>query len=150
SFGVELERPSVGSLAVTGFLSAQKNVTDLVAGCLGHVPCQIVERIDGSTYGLEVLVKRPITKRFSGWISYTLSRVTRTYQGIPLVSAFDRSQSFAGVGLVNFGSGYRAGLRGTYYSGRPAFPELSNGVSNYASFSFRPGDAFEHRLPDFF
>jgi hypothetical protein len=106
--------------------------------------------VDGTTYGVELLLKRPIGKHLWGWLSYTLSRAERTFQGEPYLSPFDRTQSFSGVASYNFGSGYRAGLRATYYSGRPDTPTLDPSGQATQVFAFRPNEIDQHRLPDFY
>jgi hypothetical protein len=150
SVGSELTLPSRFLLSLTGFYGLIDNATDYVSGCGQRSPCSVVDRVSGRTYGIEILLKRPITNRFSGWISYTLARAERTFEGYDYLSPFDRTQSFAGVGTYNFGSGYRAGFRATYYSGRPEVPVIDAQGLGGAGFAFRRGDVAQHRLPDFY
>jgi hypothetical protein len=150
SLGSELTLPSRIFVSLTGFYGLIDNATDYVSGCGRRVPCSLVDRVSGRTYGVEILVKRPITNRFSGWLSYTLSRAERTFEGYEYLSPFDRTQAFSGVGTYNFGSGFRAGFRATYYSGRPEVPVLEAEELGGAAFAFRRGEVAQHRLPDFY
>jgi hypothetical protein len=126
------------------------NATEYISGCGDRTErCSIVDRVSGKSYGVEFLVKRPIGRRLWGWVSYTLSRAERTFEGQPYLSPFDRTQVFSGVASYDFGRGYRAGLRATYYSGRPDTPTIQfSGQS--PSYPFRPGEMPQHRLPDFY
>ena len=45
-------------------------------------------RTNGTAYGFELFIKRKLTEHFGGFLSYTLSRSTRDYQGQQFVSAF--------------------------------------------------------------
>lgn len=77
-------------------------------------------RTRGSAYGLELFVKRKLTSRLGGFVSYTLSRSTRAYDTSSFVSSFDRTHvGNAAVGY-DLGRGFRAGTRVVFYTGLPA------------------------------
>ncbi len=77
-------------------------------------------RTRGSAYGLELFVKRKLTSRLGGFVSYTLSRSTRAYDTSSFVSSFDRTHvGNAAVGY-DLGRGWRAGTRVVFYTGLPA------------------------------
>ena len=89
--------------------------------CLDH-------RVRGRTIGLGVMLRRSITKRLTGWISYTLSRTTRTTQvyllgrrgtQTEIPGDFDRTHVLNVIGSYDLGRGWRAGARFFFYTGRP-------------------------------
>jgi TonB family protein len=93
-------------------------------------------RTTGSAYGLEVFLKRRMTSRFGGFLSYTLSRSTRSYQNREYIASFDRTHVFNVAAAYDLGRGFRAGSRIMFYSG---LPKVSSGEA---------GDSA--RLPAFF
>ena len=85
-------------------------------------------RVRGRSVGLELLVKRAITERLSGWVSYTLSRTTRATQiyllgrrgnHAEIPGDFDRTHVVNVIGAYELGRGWRAGGRFFFYTGRP-------------------------------
>jgi hypothetical protein len=76
-------------------------------------------RTMGKAYGLELLLKRKLTKKLGGFLSYTLSRSTRTYDGRSYVASFDRTHVGNLAVAYDLGGGWRAGVRLTGYSGLP-------------------------------
>jgi hypothetical protein len=76
-------------------------------------------RTMGKAYGFELLLKRKLTKKLGGFLSYTLSRSTRTYDGRTYVASFDRTHVGNLAVAYDLGSGWRAGVRLTGYSGLP-------------------------------
>ncbi len=119
------------------------------------------ERVGGRTYGLELLLRRSLTQKLTGWISYTLSRTTRqtrtaaytleslqtetartkvvTDQEIP--GDFDRTHVLNVIGAYDLGRGWRAGARFYFYTGRP----YSRQAFGYTVPPFN-----EERYPDFY
>ncbi|MGH8749748.1 MAG: hypothetical protein ACREU5_11655, partial [Burkholderiales bacterium] len=83
SQGVEVALPADFIATLTGFLSGWSGLTDLTANCVQLMPpdgprqCPDDQPVHGMAYGLELLVRRPLSKRLTGWLSYTLSRSTR-------------------------------------------------------------------------
>jgi hypothetical protein len=94
-------------------------------------------------------LQRALTERLSGWVAYTLSRAERWIGNVPYLSPFDRTHVVSAVLSYDFGRGYRAGVRGTYYTGRPDIPSFAY-PGSMTDFEFSPGQVPEHRLPDFF
>ena len=154
SQGVELALPADVSLGVTAFLSDWTALTDLTAGCVQIEPAIVPPAppggrasipwtcadddapVRGRTFGLEVLVRRPITKRLSGIVSYTLSRSTRqahffTAQGETVLatvpSELDRTHVLSVAMAYDFGVGWRAGTHFVFYTGAP-YSNLSGNV----------------------
>ncbi len=137
SVGVELDLPGDIQATVTGFHSAFFNMTD----ALGTAPPSardfsqsFVARVVGSGTGLEVAVRRRLTRKLGGFLSYTLSRSNRevikhyvrdflardvdfTAHSAP--STFDRTHVLNLALGYDFGRGYRAGARFVFYTGYP-------------------------------
>jgi hypothetical protein len=148
SFGEGFEARLPGDLKAraTAFYQADHDVSDYVSACGSLLDCSSVASVDGRTYGLEVLVQRPLTRRLGGWLSYTLSRAERTVSGLQYLSPFDRTHALAAVLHYDFGSGVGAGVRFTYYSGRP-----DTGTTDRTSpVAFSIQQIGQHRLPDFY
>jgi hypothetical protein len=96
-----------------------------------HAPpyvCPNTQPTHGQAYGLELLVRRPLTKRLSGWLSYTLSRSTRQAHFITptgndaiaeVASEFDRTHVFNAIIGYDLGRHWRVGGRLVFYTGTP-------------------------------
>lgn len=78
------------------------------------------ERFDGTSIGLELSVKRRLTKRLGGLFSYSIGRADRVGpQGEHVPSGFDRTH-VANLALTyDFGKGWRGGVKNLFYSGTP-------------------------------
>ena len=148
--GVEVRLPLDMRATVTGFYNYDHDTSDFVGDC-GTLAanCNIVDRVDGRTYGLELLLKRALSKNLTGWLSYTLSRAERRIGNVPYLSPFDRTHVLSAVLSYAFGAGYRVGARATYYTGRPDIPSFAFPGSQ-TDFEFAPGQVAQHRLPSFF
>ncbi len=139
--GAELRLPWSLKARITGFFNADRDVSDFVATCGASLACTSVTSVDGSTYGLEVLVERALTRKLGGWVSYTLSRAQRVLGDTLYLSPFDRTHVLSVVAHYDLGRGYGAGARATYYTGRPDIPP-EPGVA--------PSAPIQHRLPDYY
>jgi hypothetical protein len=76
-------------------------------------------RTMGKAYGFELMLKRKLTKKLGGFLAYTLSRSTRTFNGRSYVASFDRTHVGNAALAYELGRGFRAGVRFTAYSGLP-------------------------------
>lgn len=139
--GAELRLPWSLKARVTGFFDADRNVSDFVATCGASFSCTSITSVDGSTYGLELLVERPLARRLGGWLSYTLSRAERVLDNTRYLSPFDRTHVLSAVVHYDLGNSYGAGVRGTYYTGRPDIPSQPG---------LLPRVGIQHRLPDYY
>jgi hypothetical protein len=78
----------------------------------------------GDTIGIELLVKREVTRNLYGWLSYTLSRTRELefddddYE----LSTFDQTHVANAVASYKFASGWELGGRFRYATGRPSTP----------------------------
>jgi TonB family protein len=160
SQGLEIELPLDLTFAPTVFLHNYLDLTDATATCgfsnAGSTDNNCIEeRVRGRTYGFEALLRRPLTKRVTGWISYTLSRSTRDAHALgfngdtigaiartdSILSDFDRTHVLNVIGAVDLGHNWRVGGRTLYYTGRPYSNQFHGiPVPPYNS----------QRLPDFF
>jgi hypothetical protein len=90
----------------------------------------------GASYGLELYLKRQLTKRFGGYVSYTLSRSTRSYGRRKFIASFDRTHVASAAVAFDLGRRWRAGARGVFYTGLPKAAD--------------PSDPESTRLPPFY
>jgi hypothetical protein len=149
SEGLEARLPLSMKGRVTAFYNVDHNMSDFVSDCGTFAQaCSVVDRVDGRTYGAELLIERALTQRLGGWVSYTLSRAERRIGSVPYLSPFDRTHVLSAVARYAFGSNVSLGLRGTYYTGRPDFPTFAYGAET--TFSAGPGQIAQHRLPPFY
>jgi hypothetical protein len=129
SQGFEAKLPWSLEFKSTFFLQRYFDMTNAFATCTGlfegpNVSC-LEQRVNGRGLGLEVMLKRSFTKRIGGWISYTLSRSTvsvphpRHDEPSEVPSNFDRTHVFNTALSFDFGLGWHAGARFTYYTGLP-------------------------------
>ncbi len=80
-------------------------------------------RTRGESFGLELFVKKKLTSRLGGFVSYTLSRSTRTYGGRSYIATFDRTHVLNTALAFDLGKNWRAGTRFTFYTGLPKAPD---------------------------
>ena len=73
-------------------------------------------RTNGTAYGLELFIKRKLTERFGGFLSYTLSRSTRTFGNQDFLASFDRTHVLNAAGAYDLGRNWRAGARVVFYT----------------------------------
>ncbi len=148
--GAELRFPAAVSATITAFYNADRNMNDFVTDCgVFAINCSVISRVDGATYGIEVIVQRAFSEKLAGWVSYTLSRAQRNIEGLSFLSAFDRTHVLSAVARYDFGGGIEVGVRATYYTGRPEIPSvLLEGQS--LTTAFAGTGVPQHRLPDFY
>ena len=160
SQGLEVALPADVVVTATGFFTRLSGLTDLTNMCVeangdgGGTPpsyvCPDSQPVSGHAYGLEILARRPLSKRLSGWLSYTLSRSIRHARfitpdgGVALAtipSDADRTHVLnAGLSL-EVGASWRLGGRGLFYTGSP-YSQLE-GVLPVAPYN-------AYRTPSFF
>jgi hypothetical protein len=92
--------------------------------------------VDGRAYGLELLVRRNLSERLTGWISLTLSRSERYYfDGMTqrwgyAVSEYDRPAVGNLIVAYDLGAHWRAGVRVLGYAGSPYSTNSLDGLPN--------------------
>ena len=128
SAGVEIDFPSDFSGTATVFHQAFYDLND----ALGTAQVQLIDieksdqllgKTKGSAYGLEIGVRRKLSRRVGGLLAYTLSRSERVSETRTYLSSYDRPHVLNAALSVDLGRGWRAGSRLVFYSGGPAFPE---------------------------
>ncbi len=79
-----------------------------------------VDRVTGHAYGLEVYARGALSSGLSGFVSYTLSRATRSVGRLHGPSTFDRTHVLNLALSYELGRGFYAGCRSVFYTGGPA------------------------------
>lgn len=91
-------------------------------------------RTRGEAIGLELFVKKKLTSRIGGFLSYTLSRSTRTYEGRSYIATFDRTHVLNTALAFDLGKNWRAGTRFTFYTGLPKAPDPTDDATRLQPF----------------
>jgi hypothetical protein len=122
SSGVEMDLPESITSSVNVFKNGFLNLTDPlgVSGDIFAHSETAFTRALGSSYGLELSVQRSFSRRLGGFLSYTLSRSTRSHDRIHTLSAVDRPHVLNTALGYDLGKRWRAGARFAYASGIPA------------------------------
>lgn len=121
SAGVELLLPDAYTMSATLFNNAFFDLTDPISlsQSLDIGSGQANVRTLGAAYGLELMVRRPLTRRFGGFLAYTLSRSTRSHDRVDSLAGFDRTHVLNLAGSYDLGKRWIAGARFAGYSGVP-------------------------------
>lgn len=149
SAGFETALPGALTLDMTGFYQRLR-VSDLASLFNYEVQTSILELRDGRSYGVELLLRRALTERLYGWLTYTLSKSERVYPPLNIVAASDWDQRHI-LNLVTsyrLGGGYQIGGRIHYHTGRP-YPVFDEATLSSGGNQDRP-PIFYGKLPDFF
>ncbi len=106
-----------GSVAL--FMNGSQNLTDPVG--LGQSfsidETSADSRASGRAYGMEFYLKRPLTRRLGGFLSYTYSTTLRSQGSISTRAGYDRPHVFNGALSYDFGWNVRASLKLAVASG---------------------------------
>jgi hypothetical protein len=130
SAGVEVELPQAFTATVTGFDNIFMNMSDTLG--VSRDPSEGSAFADprslGAAVGAEVYVRRKLTRHLGGYVSYTLSRSTRSVGREHFLSTFDRTHVANAALAFDMGRNWRAGARFTVYTGTPLIPPGGNGL----------------------
>jgi hypothetical protein len=124
SLGLEVNLPLAIFARVTGFFSYMWDISRMhqttVQNAQGvPVPQFYSADQQGRSYGMEVLIRRPLGDGFYGSLSYTLARSERVNPGGDwFVFGFDQTHSFSAVASYEF-DGWRFGASFQLTTGRP-------------------------------
>lgn len=119
SAGVELDLPGKTGLTTTLFHNAFFRMSDVLGVRRANNDNDLDPRADGSSYGFELYLHKSLSQRLGGYLSYTLSRTTRSIYGYTFPSAFDRTHVASGALAYDLGHRWRAGARLVLYTGVP-------------------------------
>ena len=119
SAGVEVDLPEETMLSATAFHNAFFDMTDTLSGSSGEIDLTEKDRSMGSATGLELMIRRSLTKKLGGFLSYTLSRSIRSSGREQFPSAFDRTHVANAAVAYDLGKRWRAGTRLVFYTGTP-------------------------------
>jgi hypothetical protein len=147
-------------LSIEAYYKWMQNQFDFIDGAsplLNNSPETIVLNGNARSYGLEMMFKKS-EGRFTGWISYTLSKAERRTPGLNggrginngqyYATNYDKPHNIAITGNYKISEKWSVSANLIYQSGRPAtYPESKytfNGIS-IPEYSERNA----HRLPDY-
>jgi TonB family protein len=123
SAGAEIDLPEATTATVTLFQNAFYDMNDALGSrsnvTTGGFGTAITQRARGHAYGLEVFIHRRLNRRLGGFLTYTLSRTTRTLDYSKFPSAFDRTHVANAALAYDLGRNWRAGTRLVVYTGTP-------------------------------
>lgn len=98
----------------------------------------------GRAYGLEVLARHEVTKKFFGWVAYTFSRSEERRAGSTndyVLNTYDQTHILTLIGSYRLPYGFEIGARFRYVTGRPTSP-LIHDYDIYNAESNRYGSTF--------
>ncbi len=119
SAGIEVDLPDATTASVNVFDNVFLDMSDTLGVAGARDADSTAPRSLGSAHGIEVYVRRRLTRRLGGFVSYTLSRSTRSQGKLTFPSAFDRTHVLNVAAAFDLGRGWRAGTRFTFYTGAP-------------------------------
>jgi len=123
SYGFRLQLPARLSLEVTAFQAALFNLSDDIGQSRARDVDQNLQENQrglGQARGIELFLKRSLTRKLGGFVSYTLASSKRFIGRSDAPSAFDRRHVLSAALGYDWGGGFRSGLRATFYTGVPA------------------------------
>jgi hypothetical protein len=126
--GVELELDDATLATATLFHHAFFDMTDSLGTLVADGPPEYESRSQGSTLGAELYLKRRLTQRLGGFVSYTLSRSVRSLGSEHFLSAFDRTHVVNAAVAYDLGRGWRPGARFVFYTGTPTPPKTERAL----------------------
>lgn len=122
SAGVEWKLPEDFVAQATLFQNAYFNTSDILSVIRAQETLDNIDfdtRSTGHTFGFELFIKRALTRKFGGFLSYTLSRSMHAIGGTRFVTTFDRTHVLNLAAAYDLGNRWRAGSRFVFYTGIP-------------------------------
>jgi hypothetical protein len=122
SSGVRWKLPEEVTASLTLFRSVYFDAVDPIGGARDFTIDQnnLHRRWTISSYGLEVMLRRSLTRRLGGFLGYTLSRSVHAQGTVESVTGFDRPHVLQAALGYDLGHNFRVGARMVAYSGIPA------------------------------
>jgi len=151
SAGVEVDLPEATTATATLFHNAFYHMTDALGDrsntttSTGGFSNALSQRANGDAYGFEFFLHRRLNKRLGGFLTYTLSRSTRTLDNSVFPSAFDRTHVFNVALAYDLGRNWRAGTRVVFYTGTPIINQTRGAIVSNPTLSNTRNPAF-HRV----
>jgi TonB family protein len=106
----------------------------------------------GRAYGLELVAKHELTKRFTGWLAYTLMRSERMDSGTDTWRLFEYDQThiLTVIGTYQLPRNWQIGSRFRYVTGDPTTPVTSS-VFDSSTNTYTPiySSKYSARVPAF-
>jgi hypothetical protein len=137
SEGIEAKLPWEFTSTTSVFGNDFAGLAQLTNNCPADAPPSCAATtVFGRSYGVELLVRRSLTERLSGWLSYTFSRSERdSFNGATGAwghrpSEFDRPHVANLIVAYDLGAHWRAGGRLVAYSGSPYTTASLDGAPN--------------------
>jgi len=158
SLGFEQRFPWIDALSldIQGFFIWRYDLAipskDMVITDDSILPLRYTNEGEGCSAGMELLLKHDITKRFYGWLAYTLSvtKAQRKADGPFIHYFFDQTHILTLVASYRLPWGIEAGIRFRLVSGRPDTPVLGSIFDNDMNRYFAiTGERDDERLPLF-
>ncbi|HEU4534091.1 MAG TPA: TonB-dependent receptor plug domain-containing protein [Polyangiaceae bacterium] len=152
SAGVELDLPADVTASAAVFKSVFFNMSDALGARAPDEGPVFDARSLGSSQGFELFVRRRLTSRVGGFVTYTLSRSLRAAGRQKFPSAFDRAHVLNLALACDLGRRWRAGGRFVFYSGFPRFDQGDDDDDDDDSPLETPDDRALHppRQPPFY
>jgi hypothetical protein len=108
---------------------------------------------EGKAAGLELFVRKTRTDRWSGWLSFALSKAerTNTATGESFPFEYDQPVAVTLVGNYHFNDKWELGAKWWYHSGAPYTPIIGSTEDTEREGRYRPiyGDINSERMPDY-
>lgn len=124
SAGTELKLPAKLFASVTAFQNVTLNTTDALSTSNTQIASTetnaFTDRTTAHAYGVEVYLRRSLTERLAGFLSYTWSRSWRSLDRVTTMAGFDRRHVINLALALDLGANWRLGSRFVTYSGVPA------------------------------
>ncbi len=117
--GVEVDLPMKITGSVTGFTGVYLNMTDAIGAQQNPIEDELIPRSLGSSKGVEIYIRRSLSERLGGFVSYTFSRTTRSVGRERFLASFDRPHVLHTAFGYRLGRGWQTGFRFSLYSGAP-------------------------------
>ncbi len=134
SAGVEVDVADATTASLTLFYNAFFDMTDALGSSSrtqdGPPTQELDERSMGRAVGAELFLKRRLTKKLGGFLSYTFSRSTRSLGKEEFPSNFDRTHVLNAAVGYDLGRGWRPGGRVVFYTGTPIQPSQNEDASS--------------------
>jgi TonB family protein len=154
SAGVEFRPRKHIVLDATGFYKDLRDMVSPTQGSLNNDSSAL--RYDnngkGRAFGLELVAKHELTKRFTGWLAYTLMRSERMDSGTDVWRLFqyDQTHIVTLVGTFQLPRNWQIGGRFRYVTGNPTTPVIGS-VFDSSTNNYSPINSarYSARVPAF-